>query len=397
MKRLFVLLFACLNVWICVCAQKKEIAQAQTYIKSGSNLDKAEASMRKLLKDSANSTNIKIWCTLTEALRKQYEQGNEKLYLKQKYDTAALFTTGRKMFLECEALDSVDAMPDKKGRVRLKYRKKNSEYLDVYRKNLFNGGLFFIAKKNYKNAFDMLDCFIDCMKQPLFSDMKYDADVELNSKAAYLATYCGVKLEDNGLALKYHDMALGYVPGRETTLQFLANIWHEEKNDEKYCLTLRTGFEEFPKSEYFFTRLIDYYNNRNLSDSAMAVADFAIAKDSLNSLFLYAKANILLNIGKYEESVSVCNGIIARNDSVADAYYTAGLAYLNMAFEAEKNLTRQAKNVAKGYYRKALPFMEKYRSLVPEQKDKWASALYNIYLNLNMGKKFEEISEIIQG
>lgn len=390
-------MFVCLNVWICVCAQKKEISQAQTYIKSGTNLDKAEASMRKLLEDSANSKNLKIWYTLTEALKKQYEQGNEKLYLKQKYDTAALFTTGRKMFLECEAMDSVDAMPDKKGSVRLKYRKKNAEYLNVYRKNLFNGGLFFIAKKNYRDAFDMLDCFIDCMKQPLFSGIKYADEEELGFKAAYLAMYCGVKLEDNVRALKYHGMALGYVPGRENTLQFLANIWHEEKNDEKYCSTLRTGFEEFPKSEYFFTRLIDYYNNRNLSDSAMSVAESAIAKDSLNSLFLYAKANILLNIGKYKECVSVCNGIIARNDSIADVYYAAGLAYLNMAFEAEKKLTRQAKNVAKGYYRKALPFMEKYRSLMPEQKDKWASALYNIYLNLNMGKKFEEISEIIQG
>ena len=40
--------------------------------------------------------------------------------------------------------------------------------------------------------------------------------------------------------------------------------------------------------------------------------------------------------------------------------------------------------------------MERYRELAPDQKDKWAAALYNIYLNLNMGKKFEEIVGILK-
>lgn len=51
------------------------------------------------------------------------------------------------MFLAYESLDSIDALPDKKGRIKLNYRKKNSVYLDKYRRNLYNGGLFFIHKK----------------------------------------------------------------------------------------------------------------------------------------------------------------------------------------------------------------------------------------------------------
>ena len=35
--------------------------------------------------------NKKIWNILFDAVKKQYEQGNEKLYLKQAYDTAQLF------------------------------------------------------------------------------------------------------------------------------------------------------------------------------------------------------------------------------------------------------------------------------------------------------------------
>ena len=82
MKRITLLL--CI---ICIClqinAQKKEISLAKDNIKKGTNLEQAESSMANLLKDSANRNNEKIWLTLYEAQKKQYEQGNEKLYLKQ--------------------------------------------------------------------------------------------------------------------------------------------------------------------------------------------------------------------------------------------------------------------------------------------------------------------------
>jgi hypothetical protein len=38
--------------------------------------------------------------------------------------------------------------------------------------------------------------------------------------------------------------------------------------------------------------------------------------------------------------------------------------------------------------------MERYRQMAPEQKAKWLPALYTIYLNLNMGKEFEEIDRL---
>ena len=88
--------------------------------------------------------------------------------------------------------------------------------------------------------------------------------------------------------------------------------------------------------------------------------------------------------------MSICDSLIARNDTLADAYYNAGVAYMNMAFKAE------GKSQMKKYYKCSLPYMERYRELAPDQKDKWAAALYNIYLNLNMGKKFEEIVGILK-
>ncbi len=396
MKRLYVLLLINIMACACVFAQKKEIAQAQTYIKSGKNLDKAEADMRKLLNDSTNRKNMKAWQALTEAIRMQYEQGNEKLYLKQQYDTASLFLTNHRMFLAYEAMDSIDALPNKKGKIEPKFRKRNATYLNEYRLNLYNGGVFFISKQKYSTAFSMLDAYIDCANQPLFKSFAYKKDSKHSLSAAYLATLCGVKLSDNAMALKHAKAALLYKPGREKTLQSLANIYDNMKDTLLYKQTLKQGIEEYPKSEYFFTRLVDYYNNTNKLDSALYIVDKCIGKDSLNILFLYAKSSIMLNTGHYDNCITISDKIISLNDSTADAYYNAGVAFLNKAFEAEKNATKRNKSMITKYYKNSLGYMERYRGLAPDQKEKWAPVLYNIYLNLNMGKKFEEITKILQ-
>lgn len=81
-----------------------------------------------------------------------------------------------------------------------------------------------------------------------------------------------------------------------------------------------------------------------------------------------------------------------------DVYYNAGVSYINLAVSLEKNLTSKRKNRTQiiSYYKKSLPYMEQYKEMRPEDKEKWAPSLYNIYLKLNMGKQFDEMNAILQ-
>ena len=133
-----------------------------------------------------------------------------------------------------------------------------------------------------------------------------------------------------------------------------------------------------------------------MADSSLLVVNQALEIEPANILFLYGKSNILLNTGKYEDCVAICDSIISIKDSIPDVYYNAGVAYLNLAFEAEKTGGKKGKAMGRKYYSMAKPYMEKYRALAPDHKDKWAAGLYNIYLNLNMGKEFEEITKILE-
>ena len=380
----------------CCYAQKKEISQAQTIVKSGKNLAQAEQQMRKLLKDSINQKNIKVWVILTEAVRGQYLAGNERMYLRQQQDTAALFTLDLKMFGDYQSLDSVDALPDKKGRVHLKYRNSNSAFLNIYRPNLYNGGVYFLRKQNYKEAFSMIDAFLDCQRQPLFENYHYERDT-LNRTAAFWTVLCGYQTGDHEMALKYKDLALQDTLHLESCFQYLAEIYKQQGDKPNYEWSLVKGFECNPSSSYFFPRLIDYYNTSNQTERAMTIVNDALQTNDSSELFLFAKSNLLLNQGDYDECIAICDTLIARNDTLADAYYNAGVAYVNKAFLLEKGKVdvKQRKEIRK-LYQKALPYMERYRALAPQEKDKWAAALYNIYLKLNMGKQFEEIDQMLR-
>lgn len=398
MKRLSLFLFIISLFCPFSLAQKKQISAAREQIKKRSNLEQAEKSMRKLLADSANSGNIKIYATLAEAVRARYEVANEQFYLKQGTDTAALFHVARTMFLAYESLDSVDMRPDDKGRVNLRYRKKNAVDMDAYRPNLFNGGLFFVNKGDYTAAYDMLDTYLQCARQPLFTTQQYVLTDSVSQAAAFWTIFCGFKSGRPAKALAYKDIALGSAEYRERALVFLAETYQLMNDTVAYTKTLRTGFEENPSSFFFFTRIMDYYSDHDRFDAALEAADRALKSAPGNPLFLFGKSNVLLNLGRYEECLVVCDTLINRKDSIPDIYYNAGVCYINMAVLLEKDPVK-ARNQQKritAYYKMALPYMEKYRQMAPDQHDRWAPSLYNIYLKLNMGRQFEDISNLLR-
>ena len=396
-KQLLLLLLLLITLSPCVNAQKKEIAQARTYIKSGKNLDKAEQSMRKLLLDSANVRNIRIYTTLAEIVRKQYEQVNEKVYLKQPYDTAVFFNTAKKLFDTYYKLDSAlinyGVKPDANERIR----ERNSEYLNTYRINLYNGGLYWLRKNDFKKSKAMLDSYLDCHNQPLFSSLNLAESDSIAPLAASRNLYCGYRMQNTSVVMRNKEYALKDTVMLERTLQYLAETYSLMNDTEGYVSTLTEGIEYFPRSNYFFTHLIDYYSKASDYEQALKVADNALALDSCETLYLYAKSNILLNIGKNDECIALCEKIISLNDSMPEAYYNAGVAYINKAFAMEKvRANNKKRQQIKNNYSMSLKYMEKYRAMRPEDKDRWAAALYNIYLKLNMGKEFEEIDKMLR-
>lgn len=380
-------------------AQKKEMSQARQWLKAGNNLDKAEQSMSKLLEDSANCANIKIWDLLYEAQEKQYAQNNEKLYLKQKVDTSSFFLLAGRFLNTALRFDSVDALPDSHGNSKPKYRKKHLELQRLVRANVFNGGSYFIGKNKWKEAYGMFDLYINSAQSNLFNstDIRGLQDDDDLPKAAYWAVYCGYMMHDAKATLHHTYLALKDTAHYRFMLQYLAETYRIEKDTARYEQTLREGFDKFSTFPYFFPHLYGFYANRGEWSQALGIAGKALKTDSTNRIYRISKSTALFHLRRYKECIMLCDSLLAGNDSIVTANINAGLAYFNMAVDLDKKVQNQKnRNVLFGYYRKALPYLERYRSLRPDDISRWSLPLYTIYLNLNMGEKFDEIDKLMR-
>jgi hypothetical protein len=92
----------------------------------------------------------------------------------------------------------------------------------------------------------------------------------------------------------------------------------------------------------------------------------------------------------------VGDSLLQKNDTLAEAQFNVGTAYMNMALKLEqKSNFRKYRKQTMDYYQEAKGYMEAYRKLQPGAQGKWGPALYRIYLNLNMGKQFDEIDKLL--
>jgi tetratricopeptide (TPR) repeat protein len=375
------------------CAQKKQIGEARTILKSGKNVEQAEKLMTDLLKNKDNEDNTRIYDIWLQAVEKQYLAINEKMYIKQKVDTAKFFDLAKRMFEVAERLDSIDAKPDKNGKVDPEYRKANAAKMSGYRPNIYFGGAHHLKKGDFKKAYSFFEMYLDCDRQPLFAGYDFMYKDPKMGEVAYWATYCGYRLNDPVLVLRHAATAQRDEQKMEYTLQYMAEAWDKLEDDSMYIATLWQGFRKYTASNYFFPRLMDTYNRRGDYLMADSVVNEALKTDTLNELYLFAKSMVMLNLKKYGDCLKFSDQLIGLNPNLPDIYYNGGLACLNIAQRMD---SRKYKKQVKKMYEKALPYMERYREMAPDEVDKWAPALYRIYFNLNMGKQFDEIDKLMK-
>ena len=380
-----------------ISAQKRELSEAKTLLKQNKSLDKAESLMHTVLSDPEQKNKIDNYVLLADIAKKQYENTNEKLYLKQLSDTTTLFSSLQKMFSAFVQLDSLDALPDSKGRAKLKYRRKNAEYLNLLRPNLFRGCQFYYYNKKYNDAFSCIDIYLQSFNQPLFQQFNYLSTDTLRTEAAYLAVLSACQMKDYAGIEKYEQAALENQPTQAALLSLLYDIYKEKGDTAKAVAYLKQGFEQHSDYSFFFPRLFDYYSQRSETSEVEDIVMKAISRQPENIAYQLALNILQLNQEKYDECIALGDSLLEINDQLAEAYYNVGSAYFNKAWQYyEQNKgNRSRRKKTNEIYAKALPYIEQYRSMRPKFQRRWAPMLYTMYLELNKGKEFEEIERIM--
>ena len=384
-------ILCCLLIALTTAAQKKELNQARTFIKSGKEKDliTAEKLMTGLLNDSANRQNPKIYLTWYEAVELQYQAANEKLYLRQQYDTAQFFSLIRRLHLIAETLDTLDS--------KQKYRERHAQQMNSLRRNLYAGGTWHVKKEQFDEAYSFFQTYLDAASQPLFKGYDYQLNDTLMPQAGYWATYCAYKLQRPDSVLCYHEWALRDTSKAVYTLQYLCEAYRQMGDTASLVKTLHEGFDRFPTHPYFFPRLADYYTAHQDYQTVLKLTTEALKNDEDNKMFLLARSVAQLNLEQYDDCLATSEHLIALDDDMPEPYLHWATVKLNQALELEKkNQPRLYRKQLTQLYTDARPYMEAYRKLAPADRQHWAPALYRIYLNLNMGKQFEEIDRLLK-
>ena len=372
---------------------------AKLALKNNNNHDAAEKGLLAALprEDVDNKDRARIY--YTAALLQQNLNGvhNRSAYLKQKYDTAAFFATTLNMYQHLMRCDSVDMIPNAKGVVKRKYQSDVASLMNKHRKNLLNGGIFQMKKKAYPVAFDYMDTYLKTNRNPKDT---------IIPRVSYWATICAYNAKNPVNTRRYIDAAIAWADSAQKPIlqEYKAKTYVWQNDETNWIKELNAGVKRYPEHDYFFLNLLDWYNTHHQYDQGLALADSLLDVHHEKPLFWYAKS--LLSFGKedYQNCIQFSDSCIIRDKNYADAYYNKGLSFCNLALIAQQDACNDLKNpkcvedrrVIQSLYQSARPCMEKVRQLQPENSVRWASPLYRIYLNLNMGKEFDEIDAVLK-
>ncbi len=365
----------------CLLAQKKvtigkRFKEARAAIKAGSGQENIEKIILDSIALPTTPDKIKAEGYLICAqLKQSMNDGlNMKAYLKQNLDTVQLYRTVLDIYGYTLKSDSLDE--------RGKFRNKNISLRALHRDNLLGGGKYHMRSSRWAEAYPFFDMFL----RTCTTDMN-----DIIGRVSYLATVCGMNEGNPHHVLRYVDTAIDLMPEEERAAlsECKARSCVSLGDSVQWVEILKEGVNRYPGNNYFFLNLMDYYMRHGQAERGMELTDSLVNHDGDRAVYWFAMSMFALHNKEYDMCIELSEECLKRDPDNVDALYNKGISLLNLA------LNEKLRSLRMVLYRRALKPMERVRELSPDNLQRWGTPLYRIYLNLNMGKKFEEIDALL--
>lgn len=358
-------------------SMKKRFKEAYASIKSGSGQENHERILLDSLKKNTIEQKTKAEAYHVCALLQQSINNglNMNAYLKKNIDTVKLYKSILKIYDYTLRSDSLD--------VTRKYENKHIKMRQLHRNNLLNGGKFLLRKSQWTDAFSFFDMFLKTHTT--------DTD-SLMGRVAYWATVCGMNEGNPRHVLMHVDQAISMANRVESSAlsEYKARSVLHLGDTIQWIKLLDEGVDKYPGCNYFFLNMMEHYMREGQLSKGLARIDSLVRTDGDRAVYWFAMSMFALEQGEHEKCVRMSDECLKRDSTNIDAYYNKGISLLNMTLSEDDIKARRK------LFQQALKPMEKVRELSPESIDRWGNPLYRIYLNLNMGKKFEEIDTLLE-
>jgi tetratricopeptide (TPR) repeat protein len=388
--------------------QKKEIKTLVNIAKDAElNLqtDPAAAvnAMKPVISNPLVKTNPFVWYVSASAKKAVIDAENRKRAEGAPFNESMLYSYTYELGHELENCEKYDNAPDAKGKIAPKY----SEFIiTTYAQEFgqfYNAGAYFYGNEDYTKSYDLFKMFIDAADKLYKAGMMEEDKVNV-PVAAYNMTLSAMQLQDYEKVLTHVDLAMANEQMAPSAFRYKA-VAHLELGDTATWLNdCMEGAKLFPDDAYFYQSLIQYYDSRNENEKLNALADELIASDTSNPFFVYLKGYIAHQkqdtdaaIEWYEKTLEVDPNYESALNNLSRCYLYKAQDYATAQSSTkvtDKKKLAKDKEILDGYYKKALPLLEKLRQLQPDKHELWLANLTNCYYNLNMTAELKEIEKL---
>jgi putative tetratricopeptide repeat-containing domain protein len=319
--------------------------------------------------------------------------------------------------------------PDAKGKMpKVKFSPENTRVLLGCQDYFFYAGIFLNQNHDKAGAYEYFNKHLQFVNNPALADKR---DSLIQAKAQNYAQanyYCSmlayemkkwdeVLRQTQELLPKKELLAEAKIPVRDLYLmRFEANLTGK-KDTLAYVNDLKHAIDNIEDNQAFMESLVAVYNEKNDVKSAEETANEMVAKNPQSKSAWFIKGYVDMNLKHdYAAARNAFDKALELDPNYLEAMANKAYCYINEVVTKRQNggykyagsnldrvkgqkavdlYNKELKEI-RGYFEKALPLMEKVRELAPERSRLWASALEQIYSNLNQKAKAEEMENIMR-
>ena len=402
MKKLVFTLGLCMLVSASF-GQKKAVSEALKVAKDArGSFAEARSTIKGALEHPETKDDANTWFTAGKIEELQYDKEMTKLILMQKADSSLMYNAIIDMYPYYKKAYELDQLPDAKGKVKPKFSKNISAIMSTCLPSYINSGLYFYENSNFEKALQSFNRLVEISESPMLST-KENWDYKSDSNyifATFFAAFAAFNMDNHDLTVEMANRALKIDYKRLDMFKILSAEYINSNDTVNWEKTLEEALAIYPTEDEFLLNLINIYMVTDRYEKALSYINSALKLKPEEALLYYAAGTIYessMDLDKAEENYKKA---VEFDDEIADIQSGMGRIYYNRAvslLDTANSLTdtkkfEEEKSKAYDLFRKAMPFYEKAHKLEPSHSQS-INALQNIYYQLNMGDKLEELEK----
>ncbi|MDD3624073.1 MAG: hypothetical protein PHQ24_01700 [Proteiniphilum sp.] len=402
-KILFLTLMALLTTGS-VFAQKSALKDAKRAL-GRDDLNEARTLIKQAAEHNETATDPETWKVWGDIGNKAFDTQRTNTMLGKAANDKVMYDGLMESYHPYLKADSLGELPDKKGKVKNKFRKDIAGVLRANHPFYINGGVFYNEQRDYKKATDFFQIYWDIPTLPMFAEEKQSFVLDSTYQTIkYYAIITAIQAEDHKRALAMLERAakepfIENSAYKESDIyELMASEYLQLGDSAKFVEVLHLGAERFPSSNYFTPNLVNVFIREGNTDEALQYLDRAIQNNPENACDLNSvKGALLAEKGDYDAAEVEYNKALAQDPNCERALEAIAVNYILQAQNLKEKTAmisdrqQQMQNDKKTVelYQKSLPSLEKFAELLKGRKapeneiESVLLKLRNVYYNLS--------------